>query len=95
MISIVDYQMGNLHSVQAACGKVGLASAITDDKAMIMDARAAILPGVGAFGVAMNKLRTLNLIDPIKEFVQSGKPLLGICLGMQLLGLNRERSVQL
>jgi glutamine amidotransferase len=85
MIKIIDYHMGNMFSVQGACSEVGLAAAITSDKNEIMLADALILPGVGAFGEAMNNLQKLDLIEPIKDFIFSGKPFLGICLGMQLL----------
>jgi len=84
-VAIIDYRMGNLHSVQAACAKVGLTSAITDDKSMIMDAKAAILPGVGAFGEAMTHLSQSGLDACIHQFIETGKPFVGICLGLQLL----------
>jgi glutamine amidotransferase len=84
-VAIIDYRMGNLHSVQAACTKVGLSSAITADVGMIMDARATILPGVGAFGEAMSHLSRSGLDDCIHRFVESGRPFVGICLGLQLL----------
>jgi glutamine amidotransferase len=84
-IAIIDYEMGNLFSVQRACGQVGLNSLVTADAAAIMKSDAMILPGVGAFGDAMNNLKRLDLIAPIKEFIESGKPFMGICLGMQLL----------
>jgi imidazole glycerol-phosphate synthase subunit HisH len=90
-VAIIDYRMGNLHSVQAACAKVGLSSEITDDKAMIMDAKAAILPGVGAFGEAMAHLSHSGLDECIYRFIETGKPFVGICLGLQLLF---EQSVE-
>jgi imidazole glycerol-phosphate synthase subunit HisH len=71
--------------VQAACEKVGLSSTITSEKNEILDAKVAILPGVGAFGEAMKYLSDLNLDDTIFQFVDSGKPFVGICLGLQLL----------
>ena len=77
--------MSNLHSVQAACNKVGLSSAITMDEDQIMKAKVAILPGVGAFGEAMLRLTNSKLIDTIYRFIDSGKPFIGICLGLQLL----------
>ena len=84
-IAIIDYKMSNLHSVQAACSKVGLSSVITSDKSQILDAKAAILPGVGAFGNAMAQLVESKLDECIFRFVDSGKLFIGICLGLQLL----------
>ena len=84
-VAIIDYKMSNLFSVQAACEKVGLSSTITSEKNEILDAKVAILPGVGAFGEAMKYLSDLNLDDTIFQFVDSGKPFVGICLGLQLL----------
>ncbi len=84
-VAIIDYGMSNLHSVQAACNNVGLSSVITGDTEQILDAEIAILPGVGAFGKAMSHLSEMRLDDCILRFVQSGKPFIGICLGMQLL----------
>ena len=84
-VAIIDYGLCNLFSVQHACEYVGLKPILTSDKSKIMVADAAILPGVGAFDDAMNNLRNLDLITPIKEFIKSGKPFMGICLGMQLL----------
>ena len=85
MIAIVDYDMGNLRSVQKGFEKVGASAAITRDPGVIASSPALVLPGVGAFGVCMEKLEGYNLIGPIKEFIASGKPFLGICLGLQLL----------
>lgn len=84
-VAIIDYQLGNLFSVEHACEVVGLSPVITSDKDQIISADGLILPGVGAFGNAINNLRRLDLIRPIKDCAVSGKPLLGICLGMQLL----------
>ena len=84
-VAIIDYKMSNLFSVQAACQKVGLSSVITSDKNEILDAKVAILPGVGAFGEAMKYLRESKLDEAIHEFVDTGKPFVGICLGLQLL----------
>ena len=84
-VAIIDYKMSNLFSVQAACKKVGLSSIITSDKHEILDAKVAILPGVGAFGEAMKYLGKTKLDDTIYQFVDSGKPFVGICLGLQLL----------
>ena len=84
-VAIVDYGLGNLFSVNSACELVGLDSVITSDTDVVRKADAVILPGVGAFGDAMNTLRETNLLDSITEFVHTGKPFLGICLGMQLM----------
>jgi len=84
-VALIDYEMGNLFSVKRACEYVGLKPIITSDKSVIMNSDAAILPGVGAFGDAINNLKKLDLISPIKEFIAMGKPFMGICLGMQLL----------
>lgn len=84
-VAIVDYGLGNLFSVLHACQKVGLKAAITAERAAIEGAQAVILPGVGAFGDAMDTLRRLDLVDLLREVALSDKPLLGICLGMQLL----------
>ena len=84
-VAIIDYKMSNLFSVQAACEKVGLSSVITSNKNEVLDAKVAILPGVGAFGEAMKFLRESKLDEAIHEFVDTGKPCVGICLGLQLL----------
>ena len=85
MIAIIDYQMGNLRSVQKGFEKVGHAAEITSDPTRLAQADKIVLPGVGAFGDAMAELRARGLVDPIRELVASGKPFLGICLGLQLL----------
>ena len=84
-VSVVDYGMGNLFSVAQACAKVGLLCEITSNKDEIKKSDALILPGVGAFGDAMDNLRALDLVSTIKDFIQEGKPFMGVCLGMQLL----------
>jgi imidazole glycerol-phosphate synthase subunit HisH len=84
-VVIVDYGMGNLFSVLHACQQVRLDATITASKEEIVAADAVILPGVGAFGDAMNALRRLDLIGVLKDAAQADKPFLGICLGMQLL----------
>jgi len=84
-ITIIDYNMGNLASVANAIDKVGGRARIATTEDEILKADKLILPGVGAFGEAMEHLREKGLIEPIKEYVKSGKELLGICLGMQLL----------
>jgi glutamine amidotransferase len=84
-ITIVDYQMGNLRSVEKALEHVGAKVEITSDAAKILKADKLILPGVGAFGDAMRELRNRDLIEPLKTSIAQGKPFLGICLGLQLL----------
>jgi glutamine amidotransferase len=85
VIAVVDYGMGNLRSVQKALERVGVAAIVTDDPAALDAAQGVVLPGVGAFGDAMANLRAQRLIEPLLCQVTRGKPLLGICLGMQLL----------
>lgn len=85
MITIIDYQMGNLRSVQKALEHVGAEAKITSDPLEIAQAEKLVLPGVGGFGEAMEELRKRDLEAPIREFAASGRPLLGICLGLQLL----------
>ena len=84
-VAIIDYQMSNLHSVEAACKFVGLYPVVTSDPSEILGAKAAILPGVGAFGEAMSRIKELGLSKVIKDFIDSGRPFVGICLGLQLL----------
>ena len=85
MIAIIDYGMGNLHSVGKAVERLGYDVVVTADAAQIMASSAAILPGVGAFGDAVSELRSSGLFEVVRTYARSGKPLLGICLGMQLL----------
>ncbi len=85
IVSIIDFGMGNLFSVNRACEYAGLSARITSDKREILSSRAVLLPGVGAFGDAMDNLHRLDLVEPLKDLIGEGKPLLGICLGMQLL----------
>jgi len=85
MIAIVDYGMGNLRSVQKALERVGAEAVVSDDPVVLDAAQGIILPGVGAFGDAMANLRTQRLLAPVLCQVERDKPLLGICLGMQLL----------
>ena len=84
-VAIIDLNLSNLHSVNAACKKVGLKSKITSDKKIISKAKSIILPGVGSFNQAMKKLKILKLENTIKDSIKENKPFLGICLGMQLL----------
>lgn len=85
MIAIVDYQMGNLRSVQKAFEKVGHEATITSDPATLQAAARVVLPGVGAFRDAIAELRRRELVAPIRDAIEAGKPFLGICLGLQLL----------
>ena len=85
MIHIIDYQMGNLRSVQKAFERVGTPATITDRPADLETAQHVVLPGVGAFPDAMRELQQRAWVPAIEAYVASGRPLLGICLGMQLL----------
>lgn len=84
-IAIVDYKLGNVFSIQNACRRVGIEAIVTSNSDKILYASGVILPGVGAFGEAMARVKTLNLDSVLQEYVALGKPLIGICLGMQLL----------
>lgn len=84
-IAIVDYGMANLRSVQKAFERVGAAAEITSDPAVVAKADRVVLPGVGAFRDAIVRVRESGLADPIREHIDSGRPFLGICLGLQLL----------
>lgn len=85
MVAIIEYGVGNLFSLKSSLDKIGVESLVTGDKDVISKADRVILPGVGAFGDAADKLRESGLFDFIKEQALSGKPMMGICLGMQLL----------
>ncbi|WP_017316456.1 imidazole glycerol phosphate synthase subunit HisH [Mastigocladopsis repens] len=85
VIAVVDYDMGNLHSVCKALEKAGATPKITDSSKELEKADAVVLPGVGAFDPAVQHLRSRGLEKPIKEAIASGKPFLGICLGLQIL----------
>ena len=89
MIAIIDYDAGNLRSVQRACAEVGAAAAVTRDRAQVLDAERVIFPGVGAAGSAMRSLRASGLDQALKSVCTMGKPVLGICLGLQI---SLERS---
>ncbi|MBQ6229635.1 MAG: imidazole glycerol phosphate synthase subunit HisH [Eubacterium sp.] len=92
MIAIIDYDAGNIKSVEKALQYLGCEAVITRDKDVIMNADHVILPGVGAFGDAMKKLRDYDLETVIKDYVATGKPFLGICLGLQLLFRESEET---
>jgi imidazole glycerol-phosphate synthase subunit HisH len=85
LVVIVDYGLGNLFSVQQACTFVGLNSIVTKSPKDILDADAVILPGVGAYCDAMLALHRLDLVNVLRDIAESTKPLVGICLGLQLL----------
>jgi glutamine amidotransferase len=84
-IAVVDYGMGNRRSVQKALEHVGAVATLTHDRARLRDADGLVLPGVGAFPAGMRNLQELGLVDVLRDFAAAGRPLLGICLGMQLL----------
>jgi imidazole glycerol-phosphate synthase subunit HisH len=92
MIAVIDYGAGNLQSVVKAFHFLGCDISVTKDKDELGEASAAVLPGVGAFGDAMNCLKNSNFINPVLDFIESGKPFLGICLGLQLLFEGNEES---
>jgi glutamine amidotransferase len=85
MIAVIDYDMGNLRSVEKAFEKIGPKAMVTRDPGVIKDASHIVLPGVGAFKDCMSNLEKYGLIDPIIRSIEAGKPFLGICLGLQLL----------
>ena len=92
MIAIIDYDAGNIKSVEKALQKLGEETCITRDKEVLLRADKVILPGVGAFGAAMEKIHAYDLYDVIHEIVKKGTPFLGICLGLQLLFEESEES---
>jgi glutamine amidotransferase len=85
LVAVLDYGIGNLHSAQKAIARMGGDARLTDDPDLIADADGAVLPGVGAFGACMDALRESGLERPALDAVDSGKPFLGICVGMQML----------
>jgi len=85
MIAIIDYGVGNLFSLKSSFAAIGVEAVVTGDKAVIEACEKIILPGVGAFGDAAQKLKDTGLGDIVKNEAKKGKPILGICLGMQLL----------
>ena len=85
MIAVIDYGVGNLFSLKSSLAAIGQEAAVTRDRAVIRSCSHVILPGVGAFGDAAEKLRETGMADAVREEAASGKPILGICLGMQLL----------
>lgn len=92
MIAIIDYDAGNIKSVEKAVLKLGKKPVLTRESGKILSADHVILPGVGSFGDAMKRLENYGLIDPIRKAVEAGIPFLGICLGEQLLFEESEES---
>jgi len=84
-IAVIDYDMGNLHSVCKGLEQAGAIPQVTDSPEVIARADGVVLPGVGSFDPAVRQLRSRNLVDPIHQAIASGKPFLGICLGLQIL----------
>lgn len=93
MITIIDYGAGNIASVKKAFEFLGIETKLSSDPNDLLNAKAAVLPGVGSFGDAMKNIKERNLDNAIKEFIASGKPFLGICLGLQLLFESSEESL--
>ena len=85
MVAVVDYESGNLRSVSRALERAGVSPEVSGDPAVLLKADAAVMPGVGAGDAAMRALRQRGLIEPVREFIASGRPFLGVCLGLQLL----------
>jgi glutamine amidotransferase len=90
MIAIIDYGMGNLRSVEKGFLKVGVDARVVTDPKAVDDARAVVLPGVGAFRDCMRNLEQASLIEPVVRSIRKGKPYLGICLGLQILFTESE-----
>jgi imidazole glycerol-phosphate synthase subunit HisH len=89
-ITLIDYGLGNIYSVSRAIEHFGAEVELTDDPAKVRGAERVLLPGVGAFANGMQGLRDKNLVEPLREFAASGRPFLGICLGMQMLVTTSE-----
>lgn len=92
MIAIIDYDAGNLRSVEKALEVIGEKAVVTRNSDEILSADKVILPGVGSFGDAMGRLHEYGLVDTLHEVADSGKPFLGICLGLQLLFRRSDES---
>lgn len=92
MTAIIDYDAGNIKSVQNACRLLGKKTILTRDRETILSADRVILPGVGAFGDAMERIRDYQLEEVIREVIEKGTPFLGICLGLQLIFEESEES---
>lgn len=94
VIAVIDYDMGNLHSACKGLENAGAKTLITDSVKELESADAVVLPGVGAFDPAIQHLRSRDLIQPIKDIIASGKPFLGICLGLQILFEGSEEGTE-
>ena len=92
MIAVINYGAGNLQSVVKAFEFIGCRAEVIDRPERLAQADAAVLPGVGSFGDAMDSLKSRGFVEPVRQFVDSGKPFLGICLGLQLLFESSEES---
>lgn len=92
LIAVLDYGIGNLHSAQKAIEKMGGDARLTTDPGLVADAAGVVLPGVGAFGACMAALRATGLEEPAVAAVASGRPFLGICVGMQMLFTGSEED---
>ncbi len=92
LVAVLDYGIGNLHSAQKAIERMGADARLTADPAVIDAADGVVLPGVGAFGACMDALRAAGLERPAIDAVQSGRPFLGICVGMQMLFTSSEED---
>ena len=92
LIAVLDYEIGNLRSAQKSLEKHGADARLTNDPALIRDAAGVVLPGVGAFGACMDAANRTGVADLAREAAASGKPFLGICVGMQLLYESSEES---
>jgi glutamine amidotransferase len=92
LIAVLDYGIGNLHSAQKALESCGADARLTTDTGLIADASGVVLPGVGAFGACMGALRTAGLESAAHDAVDSGRPFLGICVGMQMLFTTSDES---
>ena len=92
VVAVIDYDMGNLHSACKGLEMAGATPIVTNDPQKLITADGIVLPGVGSFDPAMQKLRATNLEQPIKDAIASGKPFLGICLGMQILFESSEEG---
>lgn len=89
-VAVIDYGRGNLGSVEKAFARLGLAARVTQDPRALDDAEAVVLPGDGAFHDAMGSLGALGLLEPLRAWLDTGRPFLGICLGYQLLFTESE-----
>ncbi|MCX5666160.1 MAG: imidazole glycerol phosphate synthase subunit HisH, partial [Candidatus Omnitrophica bacterium] len=92
MIVVIDYGMGNLHSVRKALEVVGAGAKVSSSAKDILRADKIVFPGVGSFGEAMKELKRRKLVQPIKDAIAEGKPFLGLCLGLQLLFERSEEA---